>query len=152
MDALRPFIPKLGWGGGATQLAQIVDKAVKDNGPVAPPKAMRPLLKSYQKAQKALAKKRPETAIRALQKVVKGGQNQKKFKDGMPDIAVKAQAELDKLRAQGLQALEAVRAKIAAGDQEALASKKALNRLMRQYGGIGEIKAQVKATLRELDG
>ncbi len=143
---------QLGWGGGARQLAQIVDKAVKDNGPVAPPKAMRPLLKYYEKAQKALARKQIRNGVRELQKVVKGGQNQKKFKDGVPDIALKAQAELDKLKSQALETLEAVRAKIAAGEQEALDSKKALNRLMRQYGGIADVKEQVKVTLLELDG
>ena len=113
---------------------------------------MRPLLKYYEKAQKALARKQIRNGVRELQKVVKGGQNQKKFKDGVPDIALKAQAELDRLKSQALKTLEAVRAKIATGEQEALDSKKALNRLMRQYGGIADVREQVKVTLQELDG
>ena len=145
------FKQKLGWSGGAKQLAQIVDKAVKDNGPVAPPRALRPLLKSYGKAQKALDRKQVRNAIRELQKVVKGGQNQKKFKDGTPDVAIKAQEELDKLKEQGLTQLEAIRAKIQDGGQDATASKKALSRLRSDYGGIVEIRDQVKELLKKLD-
>ncbi|MHC4077774.1 MAG: hypothetical protein ACYST0_04930 [Planctomycetota bacterium] len=143
---------QLGWGGGANRLAHIVDRAVKDNGPVAPPKALRPLLKSFAKAQKALDRKQVRTAVRELQNVVKGGQNQKKFKDGMPDVALKAQEELDKLKSAGMQQLEAIRTKIEDGEQDVAASKKALNRLMFAYGGIAEVKAKVKAALQELDG
>ena len=33
------LVHQLGWGGGADRLAQLVDKAVKKNGPVAPPRA-----------------------------------------------------------------------------------------------------------------
>ncbi len=142
---------QLGWGGGARQLAQIVDKAVKDNGPVAPPKALRPLLKSYEKAQKALERKRVRNAVRELQKVVKGGRDQKKFKDGMPDVAIKAQEELDKLKEQGLEQLEVIRTKIQEGDQDVAASRKALIRLRSEYGGIAEIRDQVKALLKKLD-
>jgi hypothetical protein len=143
---------QLGWGGGARQLAQIVDRAVKDNGPVAPPKALRPLLKSYEKAQKALERKQIRNAVRELQKVVKDGQNQQKFKDGMPDVALKAQEELDKLRKQGLSDLEAIRAKVKDGGQDAAATKKALNRLRREYGLIDEIRDQIKELLKTLDG
>lgn len=142
---------QLGWGGGAKQLAQIVDKAVKDNGPVAPPKALRPLLKSYEKAHKALDRKQLRNAIRELQKVVTGGQDQKKFKDGTPDIAIKAQQELDKLKEQGLSQLGAIRKKIQDGDQDVVASKKALRRLRSEYGGITEIRDQVKELLKKLD-
>lgn len=143
---------QLGWGGGAKQLAQIVDKAVRDNGPVAPPKALRPLLKAYEKAQQALERKQIRNAVRELQKVVKGGQDQKKFKDGMPDIAVKAQEELDKLGKQGLSELEAIRARIQDGGQDAAATRKDLIRLRREYGGIDEIREQVKELLQKLDG
>lgn len=132
---------QLGWGGSARQLAQIVDKAVKDNGPVAPPRALRPLLKSWEKAQKSLGRKRIRDAVRELQKVVNGGRDKKRFKDGMPDVAVRAQEELKKLKAQGLARVE-----------DAKASKKDLIRLRSQYGGIPEICDRVKELLKKLDG
>ena len=91
-------------------------------------------------------------AVRELQRVVKDGQNQKRFKDGVPDVALKAQEELDKLTAEGMERLEAIRARIEDGEQDVAASKKALNRLMSAYGGIAEVKAKVKAALAELDG
>lgn len=132
---------QLGWGGGARQLAQIVEKAVKDNGPVAPPKALRPLLKAYAKAEKALDHKRIRNAVRELQKVVKGAQDQKKFKDGMPDVGVKAKEALDKLKSEGL-----------ARAEEAKASKKDLIRVRSDYGGIPEVRDRIKELLKRLDG
>lgn len=132
---------QLGWGGGAQQLAQIVEKAVKDNGPVAPPKALRPLLTAYAKAEKALERKQVRNAVRELQKVVQGAQDQKKFKDGMPDVAVKAQTALDKLKSEGL-----------ARAEEAKASKKDLVRVRSDYSGIPEVRDKVKELLEKLDG
>jgi soluble cytochrome b562 len=132
---------QLGWGGGARQLAQIVEKAVKDNGPVAPPKALRPLLKAYAKAERALERRQVRSAVRELQKVVKAAQDQKKFKDGVPDVAVKARSALDKLKSEGLGRAE-----------EAKASKKDLIRLRSDYGGIPEVRDRIKELLKKLDG
>lgn len=143
---------QLGWGGDARQLAQIVDKAVKDNGPVAPPKALRPLLRSWQKAQKALERKQVRNAVRELRELVSAGQDPNKFGDGMPDVAVRAQEELDKLRAQGLEQAAALGAEIEGGKQDVTAVRKALIRLRWDYGGIPEVRDQVKLLLDKLDG
>ena len=144
---------QLGWGdGGAKGLGRMIDKAVKDNGPVAPPKALRPLLKSYAKAKQALEKKQTRNAIRELQKVVKAAQNKKKFKDGMPDIAIKAEADLEELKRKALDELQQIESKLEEQDQDAKHGKRALNRLMSRYGGILAVKTRIRAVQKKLDG
>jgi soluble cytochrome b562 len=81
------------------------------------------------------------SAVRELQKVVKAAQDQKKFKDGVPDVAVKARSALDKLKSEGLGRAE-----------EAKASKKDLIRLRSDYGGIPEVRDRIKELLKKLDG
>ena len=53
---------------------------------------------------------------------------------------------------QGLKQLEVIRAKIQDGDQDVPASRRALNRLRSRYGGIAEIRDEVKQLLKKLDG
>ena len=127
----------------------MIDKAVKDNGPVAPPKALRPLLKSYAKAKQALQKKQTRNAIRELQKVVKAAQNKKKFKDGLPDVAVKAEADLEELKRKALDELQQIEAKLG---KDAEQGKRALNRLMSRYGAILAVKTRIRAAQKKLDG
>ncbi|MHC4953597.1 MAG: hypothetical protein ACYTGZ_06885 [Planctomycetota bacterium] len=128
---------------GTKRLANFIDRALKKNGPVSPPKALRPLLKGYAKAEQHLAKKLISPAVRELQKVVKGGANKKKFPE-TPDVAVKAQAKLDELLKDAAAALEK------AGQLEPDVRKKELNRIGREYGGLGDIKKRVKAALKQI--
>ena len=128
---------------GTRTLANFIDKALKENGPVSPPKALKPLLKGYKKAEASLAKKRISSAVRELQNVVKGGANKKKFSE-MPEVALKAKAKLDELLVEGEQAL----AKAAVLEPDA--RKKELNRIGREYGALGDIKKKVRAALQLL--
>ena len=124
-------------------LVRFVDKALKENGPVVPPKALRPLLKGFAKAEGHLEKKRIAAAVRELLKVVKAGANEKKFPE-TPDVAKQAQAKLDALLKEANEALEQ------AAVMEPDARKKELLRIRREYGALGDVKARVKTALEEL--
>ncbi len=138
---------QLGWGGAARRLAGIVDKAVKKNGPVAPPKALRPLLKAYEKAQDALKKKRIRPAIKELVRVAKAAVDKKKFKDGIPAVGLAARKALAGLEAKAEQALADIQKRLA-GD--VAAARKALNRLLANYGGIESVKKKIKKAVAAL--
>jgi hypothetical protein len=135
--------PKL----GQKTLARIIDKAVKDNGPVAPPKALRPLLEQAEKAKKALSRQRIKAAVRAYQKVVKAGADKKKFADGPPTVAIEAAHALEKLEADGTKAVEQV---LAGEANDPKSGRKKLNRLLYRYGGFPDLKKRIKTALAAL--
>lgn len=116
-------------------LSQLVDKALKDHGPVVPPKALRPLLKSFDKGKEHLEKKRVSAAIREFQNVEKLGSNTKKFPE-TPDVALQATEELNKLTEEGLKLVEEAKA---SDDPE-----KALREILREYGALPAVAEKAK--------
>ena len=147
----KTLFQKLGFSSdpkaGRRTLAQYIDKALEENGPVVPPKALRPLLKSFAKGEEHLAKKRISSAIREFQAVVKGASNKKKFPDEPPEVALKAKANLATLRTDA-ETLLAEAATLAEGDPKA--ARKQYNRISREYGGLDGVRAKVKEALAEL--
>jgi len=135
--------PKL----GRKTLARVIDQAVKDNGPVAPPKALRPLLKQAEQAEKALSRQRIKAAVRVYQKIVKAGADRKKFADGPPSVAVEAARALEKLEADGAKAVEQV---LAGQEEDPKSRRKKLNRLLYDYGGFPDLKKRIKTALAAL--
>ena len=138
------LVQQLGFGGGPNAFARLVDRALKKNGPVAPPKALRPLLKAHKKGLEHLAKGRVAPAIRELQKAVAGGQNKKKF-EAMPPVALAAEEELKKLKEQALDLLDQARART-----DPKEARKELNRLRREYGRLDGIDDAIKEVLLAL--
>ena len=127
-------------------LAQIVDRVLKKHGPVVAPKALRPLLKGWKKAQEHLGKKRTNPAIRELLKIDKAGANTKKFPEP-PEVVEQAREALKKLESDANQALIAAEA-LASTDPDA--AKKALRKVDRDYGALKTVKDKVKVALKKL--
>ena len=132
---------------GTKALARTIEKAAKDNGPIAPPKALRPLLKAYAKAEESLAKKRVKRAVSDLRKVVKAGDDSKKFADGPPEVANRARAALDRLQAAAEQELDAIEQ--AAAD-DPVAARKRLKRIAYDYGSFPTVRERAKRALEAL--
>ncbi len=132
---------------GPPALARLVDKAIKENGPVAPPKALRPLLKSMDSAKAALEKKKTGQAIRELLKVIKAGSDPKKFKDGKPQVALDAERMLDELRVDAEARLDEI-AELAIDDPKA--AEKQYRALLRDYAALPEIKKAINEALKGL--
>jgi hypothetical protein len=116
-------------------LSQIIDKALKDHGPVVPPKALRPLLKSFEKGKEHLEKKRVSAAIREFRNVEKLGADTKKFPE-TPDVALQATEELNRLTEEGLKLVEEAKA---SDDPE-----KALREILREYGALPAVAEKAK--------
>jgi hypothetical protein len=112
-------------------LAQIVDKALKDHGPVVAPKALRPLLKSFDAGQLHLSKKRIAAAIREFRNVERLGADPKKFPEP-PEVAARAADELAKLSEEGLKLVT---------DAKTQAEVKAV---LRDYGELPAVAEKAK--------
>ena len=118
-------------------LAQIVDKALKDHGPVVPPKALRPLTKSFDAGKAHLSKKRVAAAIREFRNVERLGADTKKFPEP-PDVAARASEELAKLSEEGLGLVAEAK------------SQADLKAILREYGelqAVAEKANEAAATL-----
>lgn len=127
-------------------LAQIVDRVLKKHGPVVAPKKLRPLLKSWDKAQGYLEKKRLTPAIRELEKIVKAGGDEKKFPEP-PLVLEQAREALARIGKDADAALASAR-ELAATDPDA--ARKALRDAGRDYGALEGFKEKVKAALEEI--
>jgi hypothetical protein len=127
-------------------LAQIVDRAVKKHGPVIPPKALRPLIKSLEKGEAALNKRRTSEAIREFSRVVDKGSDTGKFPEP-PSMVATAQAHLDALRAE---AEKAVAEAEAIAEENPKAARRQLVRTLREYGEFRDLKAKINERLKEL--
>jgi len=142
------LIQQLGFYPDPTQakrsLAQYVDRALKKNGPVVPPKHLRPLLKAFEKGEKHLEKGLVSAAIREFSKVVRYGANEKKF-PSKPDVARKAEeklAELGKAAETGIAEAKAL--------EDPREVRKALRKIGRDYGKLAGVKEKVKEALDTL--
>ncbi len=135
------LVQQLGFQPDAEQakraLAQIIDKALKDHGPVVPPKALRPLLKSQDAGIAHLAKKRVAAAIREFRNVERLGADTKRFPEP-PDVAAQATGELAKLSEEGLKLV--AEAKTQADVKEVL----------REYGELPAVAEKAKEALAAL--
>ncbi|MFQ5845016.1 MAG: hypothetical protein ACE5JG_08515, partial [Planctomycetota bacterium] len=132
------ILQQLGFNADATQakrsLARIVERAVKKHGPIAPPKEIRKLLKSYDKGRAHLSKERTAAAIREFQAVLEQAQRKKKvFGAEVPTVVRDATERLKEIRERGTEALEEAAARAA---QDAAAGRKEYRKLLRRYGGI----------------
>lgn len=132
--------PKL----GKPALERYVETALKKNGPVVPPKALRPLIKNFNAGEKALAKGKPSPAWRALTKVVKAGNDAKKFPDGPPDVAVRAQKLIDAILKEAGEKIDAT------ADLDDEARVKTLRKLLRTYSGIPSLKQRLRDEIKAL--
>jgi hypothetical protein len=119
-------------------LAQIIDKALKDHGPVVPPKALRPLLKSFDAGMAHLEKKRVAAAIREFSNVGKLAGDKKKFPEP-PTVATEAEEQLAKLTEEGLKLVEEAKA----ADDPA----KAIKEILREYGALPAVAEKAKEAL-----
>ena len=129
------------------RLAQLVESALKKHGKVSPPKALKPLIKSYEKGMKYLAKDNPGAAYREFAKAVKGGKDTKKFREGPPDVALNARTRIDEIVVKALEEIEE------AGDVDLDGVEtvaKAYRKLLQRYSAIPEIKTRIKAALKAL--
>ncbi|MHC4163297.1 MAG: hypothetical protein ACYSUM_14305 [Planctomycetota bacterium] len=127
-------------------LANFVDKALKKNGPVVPPKALRPLLKAYDKGVKHLEKKRFGAAIRELLKIEKAAANRKEF-PAPPEVAEKAAAHLKKL-GEDVDAMLEELAPLAGSEPERV--RKTYMAIQREYGKLPGVQQKVKRALAAL--
>lgn len=124
-------------------LAQIIDKALKDHGPVVPPKALRPLVKSFEVGKAHLEKKRVASAIREFRNVEKLGADTKKFPE-TPDVAMQATEELAKLSEEGLKLVEEAKA--------AEDPAKGLKAILREYGDLAAVAEKAMEALAAMSG
>lgn len=145
------LIHQLGFArqGGDRQLAAWVEKAVKENGPISPPKALRPLMKAMDKARAHLAKERPGPAWKELVKVVEGGSEKKHFPDGPPTVAVEAQQKIDAILEAANDALEEA---LMDAEDDPATTEKALRGLLRTYSQIPDLKKTLNDHLKKLKG
>jgi hypothetical protein len=134
------LIHQLGFpsSGGDKAVARWVEKAVKDNGPVTPPKALKPLLKGMLKANDLIAKEKHGDAWKELTKVVKLGEDERKFPDGLPTVAKEAQVLVAKILEDANEAIEA-----ALGHEDAAACLKALRKLASTYRNVPDLKKRI---------
>lgn len=124
------------------RVAGWIEKALKENGPVLPPKKLRPLMKVYEKGLGYLAKKRPGYAWKEFAKVEKLGADKKRFPQGPPAVAADAtarKAEIKDELEKALAAAEDLR------DENPGKAKAAFARLMRSHGTAKELKTLIIA-------
>ena len=141
------IVQQLGWGGAENRLEQILSSAIKKNGPVAPPKALRPLLKSYKKGMEHLKKNRSAAAVREFQAVLKAGDKKKVFREEPPPVMSDARERLKELEQRCREAME--RAAETAKDDPA-AARKAYGKLLREFGAIKPLKSELQKIIKEL--
>ena len=136
----KTLVQQLGFpsSGGTKAVSRWIEKAMKANGPVVPPKNLKPLIKAMKAAEKHLGKKRPGNAWKELVKVVKGGADMRKFPEGPPTIAVEAQAKIDAILEEATAAIEA-----ALEEEDPAACLKALRALRSPYGAIPAVKERL---------
>lgn len=144
----KTFKQQLGWNAswGVDGLVKMLEKAAKENGPIAPPKALRPLLKAMAKAEKHLAADRTAPAIRELNRIVDHGANKKKFPDGPPEIAGDAAKRLEALAQTAQKAFEAARTT----ETDPAALEKAYRKLLATYRGLDAVEKTIRDALRAL--
>ena len=141
------IVQQLGWGGAENRLEQILSSAIKKNGPVAPPKALRPLLKSYKKGMEHLDKQRTAAAVREFQAVLKAGDKKKAFREDPPPVMNDATERLKELEQRCRGEIE----KLAATAQpDPVAARKAYGKLLRDYRGIKSLKTELQKIIKEL--
>jgi hypothetical protein len=137
---------QLGFGSDAKRnqksVADWIEKALKENGPVLPPKRLRPLMKCFEKGEAYLTKKRPGYAWKEFAKVLKLGGDRKKFPEGAPSVVAKAQQKQEVIREQLRRGIEAARA---LSEEKPSQGKAAFTRLMRAYGNAAELKKLIIA-------
>ena len=139
------LIHQLGFpsSGGDKAVARWVEKAVKENGPINPPKALKPLIKGLKKASDLIAKSKPGDAWKELSKVVKLGADERKFPEGPPRMAVEAKALIDTIIGDANTAIEE-----ALAQEDASACLKALRKLASKYRSVPDLKKRVSAEIK----
>ncbi len=133
--------------GGQRQLASWIEKAVKENGAITPPKALKPLIKALDKARAQLEKDRPGAAYKDLLKVVAGGANKKAFPEGPPTVAKEAQALLDEMLETANEAIDEAVDQAEIDREDAV---KTLKALARRWNSVKPLKTKIAAALKKL--
>ena len=142
------LVQKLGFTSdvslGQKQISRALEKAAKKNGPISPPKALKPLLKSQRAAKKALEKKRPGKAWVELAKLVKAGRNPKKFPDGVPRMVEAAEKLMSEIESRARDEI----AKAASIEQQTPAqARSALRGILRLYNRVPPLKKAILEAL-----
>lgn len=132
---------------GKQQLAQMIDAAVKDNGPIIAPKKFKALQAAYQKGVGLLGKKKVAEAIKEFRKVVADGEDKKTFPGDPPAIVQDAKDKLAEIAEAGGTEIDKADALAETDPKKAKAE---YQRLLRIYGGIEELKARIDEALAKL--
>ena len=127
------------------RLEPIIRRALKEHGPIASPKAIRPLQRNFDRAATQLENDRPGAAYELLVKVVNAGGNKKKFADGPPLICQEASKKLEEILERG-----EARITEAAALEDSGAAKKALVRLKRIYREVPKLAEKLETALAGL--
>ncbi|MFH0944895.1 MAG: hypothetical protein V2A76_06825 [Planctomycetota bacterium] len=130
-----------------TDLAGLLDQALKGNGPVKPPAKTRPLVQAFDAAERELQAGRIARAIRGYEKVVELGGDEKKFPERTPVTALDARKALSRLEARGFQEVDSA-VELARSDPEE--GRKKLQILGRQYAGLKRVEERISAALERL--
>jgi hypothetical protein len=133
--------------GGDKAVAGWIEKALKENGPITPPQALKPLIQAMKKAQVQIKKGRPGNGWKDLGKVVKLGQDTRKFPEGPPTVAREAAALMEKFLSEANAAIDAA---TAMAEDDPASALKALRALRSPYGAIPEIKARLAEETKKL--
>ena len=139
------LIHQLGFpsSGGDKAVARWVEKAVKENGPINPPKALKPLIKGLKKANDLMAKSKPGDAWKEATKVVKLGANERKFPEGPPRMAVEAQALIQTILTDATTSIEE-----ALSEEDSAACLKALRKLASKYRAVPDLKKRINEEIK----
>ncbi len=129
---------------GNRDLKRALDQALKKNGPITAPKALRPLIKKIATADKHLKSKRPSHAFKELQKVIDAGNDKKKFPKGPPTLAKKAAAKQEAIVKQGEEEIAKAEALATENPKKSAGT---LKKLLRLYRGIPKLKALLDAKI-----
>ena len=132
---------------GNRGVAKALEDALKKNGPITAPKAMRPLLKAFARGEKNLGKKQPGWAWSEFNKVVELGNNSKKFPGGPPALVAQAQAVMMTIEASARGQLDLIQL---SSDDNPKKAKAALTKLKRLYGRIPDISREIKDAIASL--
>lgn len=124
------------------RLEPIVQQALKEHGPIVSPKAIRPLRRDFDRAVSQLDRDRPGAAYELLEKVVKAGNDVKKFTDGPPLIVEEAAKKLEAIVEKGL-----ARVTEAKAIADVASTKKALLDLKRRYRKVPKVLEEINRAI-----
>ena len=145
------FVQQLGFGGKGDQamkrVANWIDKSLKENGRVLPPKKLRPIVTAMSMGAAFEEKGKLGQAFSAYRKAQRVGANKKDFPAGLPKIAEDAKSRADALLEQLNEGLEEARED---ADVDPKAVRKKLRALLKSWGPARDQKKRIQAAMKAL--